>query len=158
MRARHHYPLQEWLRSEEASQLLSSLGISYHFWELAGWELRIPAVLAQGPFRYAFTMDFSPRGIPYLDGSPWGTLPLHYHTDMEARLMLSGRLTMRVQPVPGQLLEVELFPGDFVVLPPGIWHRFDLVDRSPLSCLCLATEADSLAPLFPGSILSRHGN
>lgn len=158
MRARQHNPLQEWLESEEALQILQAAGISYGRWELNGWEQRISAVLTHGPFAYAFTLDFGSVAIPYLDGGPWDSLPLHYHNNMEARLMLSGQLSLRVQTAAGQLLEVELLPGDFVVIPPGLCHRVDLVARRPLSCLCLATSPESLVPIFQGSVLTRYGN
>ncbi|MCE9620893.1 MAG: cupin domain-containing protein [Actinomycetia bacterium] len=76
--------------------------------------------------------DFMVSTIPYLAGPP-----LHIHDDQDdAFLVLEGTLTVQV----GDEL-IDLGPGDFASVPPGLAHTFSNInaDQPPVRAINLMT-------------------
>jgi mannose-6-phosphate isomerase-like protein (cupin superfamily) len=64
--------------------------------------------------------DFTVANVPYLIGPP-----LHIHRDQDDTFfVLEGVLTLQI----GDEL-VELMPGDFASVPPGVPHTFDNIRK-----------------------------
>jgi mannose-6-phosphate isomerase-like protein (cupin superfamily) len=94
--------------------------------EEVGWIFKASGDQTQGRF------DFMVGPVEYLSGPP-----LHIHEDQDDTFyVLEGVLTVQIQD---EL--VELGPGDFATVPPGIPHTFDNLhsDQPPVLAINLMT-------------------
>lgn len=50
----------------------------------------------------------------------------HYHTENEIRLIVDGEGVFSINPRTAPVFDVEMVAGDFISVPAGTWHWFDL--------------------------------
>lgn len=64
----------------------------------------------------------------------------HIHTEDEVRFVVSGRGIFAIRGVDGELYDVEVHPGDLLVVPEGTKHYFTLCEDRQIQCIRLFTD------------------
>ncbi len=128
----------------EIARYLGSLGIDYERWEpahpvkpeappeeiLAAYADEIEELKRSGGYVTADVIDVRPE-TPGLEAMLAKFNREHWHDEDEVRFILSGRGLFHIHPRQGQVVAIEVEPGDLIRVPRGTWHWFDLcADRS----------------------------
>lgn len=64
----------------------------------------------------------------------------HVHSEDEVRFTVSGRGIFAIRGVDDELYDVEVHPGDLLVVPAGTKHYFTLCDDRQIQCIRLFTD------------------
>lgn len=64
----------------------------------------------------------------------------HIHTEDEVRFTVSGRGIFAIRGRDDELYDVEVHPGDLLVVPEGTPHYFTLCDDRQIQCIRLFTD------------------
>ncbi len=73
----------------------------------------------------------------------------HYHTDDEVRFVVDGRGVFTIHSqVDDAVFDVEVHPGDLLVVPDGTWHWFELCEDKTIKCIRLFRDTSGWAPHY----------
>jgi 1,2-dihydroxy-3-keto-5-methylthiopentene dioxygenase len=72
----------------------------------------------------------------------------HFHTEDEVRFVVDGEGIFDVRDESDQWMRIEVTPGDAIVIPARMHHRFMLTDRKHIRCMRLFANHDGWAPLY----------
>ncbi len=121
----------------EVRRVLAGMGVEYERWDLsrvaeeaeaeavlAGYEAEIEAMKQRHGYVTADVVDVTPQ-TPGLDAMLARFDKEHTHADDEVRFILSGRGIFFLHG-NGQVISVEVGPGDLLRVPRGTTHWFTL--------------------------------
>ncbi|MBA2663167.1 MAG: cupin domain-containing protein [Bradymonadaceae bacterium] len=59
----------------------------------------------------------------------------HEHDEDEVRFVVDGRGIFTIHAPDDRVFDVEVHPGDLLVVPKGTWHWFDLCEDKTIKCI-----------------------
>jgi len=72
----------------------------------------------------------------------------HFHTEDEVRYVVAGEGIFDVRDGEDQWVRIEVTPGDMIVIPARMYHRFYLTAQKQIRCMRLFANHDGWAPLY----------
>lgn len=72
----------------------------------------------------------------------------HLHTDDEVRLVLDGEGIFDIRAADNRWIRVLVEPGDLLVVPAQLYHRFFLTERNHIRCVRLFKDASGWTPHY----------
>jgi 1,2-dihydroxy-3-keto-5-methylthiopentene dioxygenase len=72
----------------------------------------------------------------------------HFHTEDEVRYVVAGAGIFDVRDPDDQWVRIEVTPGDMIVIPARMYHRFYLTEEKQIRCMRLFANHDGWAPLY----------
>lgn len=150
----------------DAAQLATALreiGIDYERWEPArplGDEVSgqdvldafgedIRRLMADGGYTTADVIDLHPS-TPGLEEMLSRFSSEHWHDEDEVRLIVEGRGVFHFN-AGGRVRELEVEPGDFIRVPRGTWHWFDLCGERRIRAIRLFQDPSGWTPHYTDS-------
>jgi len=107
-----------------------------------GWESEINKIAEERGCQNRDNMDVTKEGL----GEQFETMldkyfTEHMHDEEEIRYILSGSGFWDVREhATDEWIRLQVLPGDFVIIPPGIYHRFTLDEFNQIKALRLTKE------------------
>ncbi|KAH9025918.1 Acireductone dioxygenase [Lactarius hengduanensis] len=113
------------------------------------YEAEINRIAEQQGYKNRDTVNVTKEGLGDLYESKLKTFfDEHMHEDEEIRYILSGSGFFDVREHPSdEWIRIHVFPGDLLVLPAGIYHRFTLDELNQCKALRLFKARRHLTPL-----------
>lgn len=72
----------------------------------------------------------------------------HLHTDDEVRFVLEGAGIFDIRSADDRWMRVEVGPGDLLVVPKDLYHRFLLTELSMIRCVRLFQDKAGWVPVY----------
>jgi 1,2-dihydroxy-3-keto-5-methylthiopentene dioxygenase len=79
----------------------------------------------------------------------------HWHDEDEVRFILHGHGLFHIRPKDGQVVPIEVEPGDLILLPKGTWHWFDLCADRQIRAIRLFQNPSGWTPYYTESGVER---
>ena len=110
-------------------EALAAIGVLY--WRLDAAiapdaNAELSAIRAARGYTYTDLITLSPEKLPNYEAKLKIFFTEHLHTDEEIRFCLEGGGYFDVRDAADRWLRVSVRPGDLIVLPAGMFHRFTL--------------------------------
>jgi len=145
----------------EIREFLSPYGISYEQWEtesrvpaetspeeiLAAYAPEIDRLKQAGGYVTADVVDVNPE-TPGLDAMLNKFNKEHRHSEDEVRFVLSGRGIFHIHGDDDRVFAIELGPGDWINVPCGTRHWFDLCEDRRIRALRLFQDQSGWTPQY----------
>jgi len=125
-------------RDAEICEYLAQLGIEYERWDLSrvrpdaqadevlhAYAAEIEDLKQKGGYKTADVIDVNPQ-TPGLDAMLARFNREHWHDEDEVRFIISGRGLFHISPPQGDVVFIEVVPGDMIRVPRGTRHWFNL--------------------------------
>ena len=127
----------------EIKACLADLGIGYERWQasydisadatedevLQAYSAEIEKLKQRGGYETADVITLEPD-TPNLDDILDNFGREHWHDEDEVRFIINGRGVFHIVPESGDVVCIEMAPGDLICVPKGTLHWFDLCEES----------------------------
>lgn len=148
----------------EIRSFLLPFGIHYDRWSiegridrdasaeeiLAAYEPEVTTLKQQGGYLTADVVDVKPE-TPNLDVLLAKFNKEHRHAEDEVRFIVKGRGLFYIHPEnEGPLFSIEIEEGDFINVPAGTKHWFDLCADRTIRAIRLFKDMSGWTPLYTG--------
>ncbi|KAH9025920.1 1,2-dihydroxy-3-keto-5-methylthiopentene dioxygenase [Lactarius hengduanensis] len=106
-----------------------------------GWEPLVDKIANEHGWDNRDTMDVTKEGLgDHFEQMLDKFFTEHMHNDAEIRYILSGSGYWDIREYPtDQWIRVRVLPGDFIIIPAGIYHRFTLDEHNQVKALRFTT-------------------
>lgn len=135
-RLEHHRSPPEFLSLEK---LATDTGVLY--WKLNPEKYESDGTLdkikTDRGYTYTDLINVCPEKLPNYEEKLKSFFEEHLHTDEEIRFVLEGSGYFDVRDGADQWIRIEVVPGDLLVLPAGIYHRFTLDAKNYIKAMRL---------------------
>ncbi|KAF7303351.1 1,2-dihydroxy-3-keto-5-methylthiopentene dioxygenase [Mycena indigotica] len=131
-----------------APDTLAQMGVLTWQIPVAGYEEKLDGIARERGYKNSDTIDVSREGMGEVyEAKIKGFFQEHMHEDEEIRYILSGSGFFDVRETPSDAwIRVAAEPGDFLILPAGIYHRFTLDERDNIKALRLFQDEPKWIP------------
>jgi 1,2-dihydroxy-3-keto-5-methylthiopentene dioxygenase len=73
----------------------------------------------------------------------------HLHNEDEVRFVVKGRGVFTIHNDTDEIVfDVEVYPGDLLVVPDGTWHWFSLCEDQTIQCIRLFQSTEGWTPSY----------
>jgi len=117
-----------------------------------GWESEIDKIAKEQGYNNRDTMNVTKEALgDQYESKLKSFFEEHMHEDEEIRYVLSGSGFFDVREYPSdEWIRIHVLPGDLLVIPAGIYHRFTLDEFNQIKVLRLFKEEPKWTP-YPRS-------
>ncbi|XP_064597150.1 uncharacterized protein LOC135463695 [Liolophura sinensis] len=110
----------------DVKQLNARTGCEYIYLDPKNYESELDKVKAERGYTYQDLCDIRRETLPNYDEKLKNFFTEHIHSDEEIRFCLEGSGYFDARDKEDKWIRIELTPGDLLILPAGIYHRFTL--------------------------------
>jgi 1,2-dihydroxy-3-keto-5-methylthiopentene dioxygenase len=147
-------------------EFLRGIDIDYERWEteidipknassdqiLRAYEKQINELKKHGGYVTADVIDVN-QDTPGLDAMLAKFNIEHYHNEDEVRYIVDGRGLFHIHPQRGQVVAIEVEPGDLIRVPRGTLHWFDLCGDRRIRAIRLFQDNSGWTPHYTRSAI-----
>lgn len=127
---------------------LDSINVKHWTIPVEGYESKVNALAQERGYKNRDTINVSKEGLGEVyEQKIKGFFEEHMHEDEEIRYILSGSGFFDVRETPSDAwIRLAVEPGDLIVLPAGIYHRFTLDEANNIKALRLFQDEPKWIP------------
>ncbi|KAJ7866165.1 Acireductone dioxygenase ARD family [Mycena leptocephala] len=131
-----------------APETLSALKLPFWHIPVEGHEDAVNAIAKERGYKNRDTINVSKEGMGAVyEEKIRGFFEEHMHEDEEIRYILSGSGFFDVRETPSDAwIRLAVEPGDLLVLPAGIYHRFTIDENNRIQALRLFQDEPKWVP------------
>lgn len=149
---------------DSARAFLKSIGIDYGTWKsehelsespdeaeiLEAYRQEIETLKQEGGYVTADVIAVTPE-TPGLDAMLEKFAREHWHDEDEVRFVIEGNGVFHIHPKGGKVVAIEVEVGDFIRVPKGTLHWFNLCSDKTIKCIRLFQDPSGWTPHYSES-------
>ena len=148
----------------EIKSYLEKIGIDYEKWQasydispdasedeiLQAYSAEIEKLKLKGGYVTADVINIVPT-TPNLDAMLDKFKKEHWHDEDEVRFIVKGSGIFHIAPENGDIISIEMMPGDLIRVPKGTLHWFNLCGDKTVRAIRLFQNASGWTPFYTES-------